>query len=112
MSLVGAPRHAEAALRSGADVLVAQGYDAGAHTGQIGTFSLVPHIVELAGSTPVLAAGGVATGRHVAAALALGADGVWIGTSWLTTEEADEDPRAAGQVALRRASRHRHLAGR
>lgn len=92
VSLVGAPRHAQAALRLGADILVAQGYDAGAHTGTIGTFSLVPKIVELAGDVPVLAAGGVATGRHVAAALALGAAGVWLGTAWLVTREAGTDP--------------------
>ena len=92
VSLVGAPRHAERALDAGADLLVAQGYDAGAHTGAIGTFSLVPQVVAIAGSTPVLAAGGVATGRHIAAAFALGAVGVWIGTAWLTTREQHEDP--------------------
>lgn len=92
VSLVGAPRHAEAALALGADVLVAQGYDAGAHTGPIGTFSLVPRIVELAGNVPVLAAGGVATGRHIAASFALGAAGVWLGTAWLVTAEHDADP--------------------
>lgn len=87
VALVGAPQHARIALESGVEMLVAQGYDAGAHTGQIGTFSLVPQIVSMAGDTPVLAAGGVATGRHVAAALALGAAGVWLGTAWLMTEE-------------------------
>lgn len=92
-SLVGAPKHAEAALRLGVDLLVAQGYDAGAHTGPIGTFTLVPKIVDLAGDeVPVLAAGGVGTGRHVAAALALGASGVWMGTAWLVTREHRTDP--------------------
>jgi NAD(P)H-dependent flavin oxidoreductase YrpB (nitropropane dioxygenase family) len=57
------------------------------HTGPIGTFSLVPQIVEAAGDIPVLAAGGVATGRHIVAALALGAVGVWMGTAWLATKE-------------------------
>lgn len=66
---------------------MAQGYDAGAHTGTIGTFSLVPQIVDIAGDVPVLAAGGVATGRHVHAALAMGAQGVLLGTAWLTTSE-------------------------
>ena len=56
-------------------MLVAQGYDAGAHTGPIGTYSLVPQIVDAAGDVPVLVAGGVATGRHVAAGLAMGAAG-------------------------------------
>lgn len=89
IALVGSPRHARSALRKPLDVLVAQGYDAGAHTGTIGTFSLVPEIVDMAQTegVPVLAAGGVATGRHIAAALAMGAQGVWMGTAWLTTEE-------------------------
>ena len=98
VSLVGQPRHAERALAAGADILVAQGYDAGAHTGPIGTFSLVPQIAAMT-DRPVLAAGGVATGRHLAAALALGAVGVWIGTAWLLTEEAGLDPTAAAQLA-------------
>ena len=68
-------------------MIVAQGAEAGAHTGTVGTFTLVPQIVDACGDIPVLAAGGVATGRHVAAALALGAQGVWAGTIWLTTEE-------------------------
>lgn len=92
VSLVGAPKHASAALRLGADILVAQGYDAGAHTGPIGTFSLVPKVADLAGDVPVLAAGGVATGRHIAAALALGAAGVWMGSAWLVTREEGTDP--------------------
>jgi NAD(P)H-dependent flavin oxidoreductase YrpB (nitropropane dioxygenase family) len=91
-SLVGAPKHARRALDNGADIIVAQGYDAGAHTGQIGTFSLVPQIVRMAGDTPVLAAGGVVTGEHLVAALALGAVGVWAGTVWLTTKENHADP--------------------
>jgi NAD(P)H-dependent flavin oxidoreductase YrpB (nitropropane dioxygenase family) len=92
-SLIGSPRHAEKAIAAGADVLVAQGCDAGGHTGTIGTFSLVPQIVDLAGDVPVLAAGGVATGRHLAAALMLGAAGVWTGTLWLGTVEHDLDPQ-------------------
>jgi NAD(P)H-dependent flavin oxidoreductase YrpB (nitropropane dioxygenase family) len=96
-ALVGSPRHAEEALRTGVDLIVAQGSEAGAHTGQIGTFTLVPQIVDLCGDVPVLAAGGVATGRHIAAALALGAQGVWMGTAWLTTAEF-----AAGPTILRK----------
>lgn len=92
VSLVGAPHHARRAIDAGADVIVAQGYDAGAHTGQIGTYSLVPQVVDVAGSIPVLAAGGVATGRHLAAALAMGAQGVWIGTAWLVAEENRTEP--------------------
>lgn len=87
VALIGQERHALKALQAGADILVAQGSDAGGHTGEIGTFSLVPRIVDLAGDTPVLAAGGVATGRHIAAARALGAVGVWVGTAFLLTQE-------------------------
>jgi NAD(P)H-dependent flavin oxidoreductase YrpB (nitropropane dioxygenase family) len=87
VALCGAPKHAKRAIAAGADVLVAQGHDSGAHTGPIGTFSLVPQIVDLAGDIPVLAAGGVMTGRHVAASLALGAQGVWMGSIWLASEE-------------------------
>ncbi len=92
LSLVGQPRHAESALRAGADILVAQGSDAGGHTGSIGTFSLVPQIVDLAQGVPVLAAGGVATGRHLTASLALGAQGVWLGTAFLGSAEAAPSP--------------------
>lgn len=98
LALVGSPHHAEAALRSGADILVAQGHDAGAHTGPIGTFSLVPQIVDVAGAVPVLAAGGVATGRHIAAAYALGAQGVWLGTAWLTTHEHALKPQLQAKL--------------
>ena len=86
-ALIGSPRHVRRALASGVDMIVAQGAEAGAHTGTIGTFTLVPQIVDACGDIPVLAAGGVATGRHVAAALALGAQAVWAGTIWLTTTE-------------------------
>lgn len=87
VALAGSPKHARRALAAGADLLVAQGHDSAAHTGPIGTFSLVPQIVELAGEVPVLAAGGVMTGRHVAASLALGAQGVWTGSLWLASDE-------------------------
>jgi len=102
IALVGSPRHARAALAAGAQLLVAQGCDAGGHTGPIGTFSLVPQVVELAGDVPVLAAGGIATGAQVAAALALGAQGAWLGTVWLGAVENRTHPlllaklRAAG----------------
>lgn len=91
IALVGAPRHAEKALAAGVDLLVAQGHDAGAHTGKIGTFTLVPQIVDAAGKTPVIVAGGVGHGRHLAAALAMGAQGVWMGTAWLATKEHEVD---------------------
>ncbi len=87
LALIGSPHHVQRAIDAGVEIIVAQGYDAGAHTGPIGTFSLVPQIVEAAGDVPVLVAGGVATGAHVAAALAMGAQGVWMGTAWLLSEE-------------------------
>lgn len=93
LALVGSPKHAQRALDGGADILVAQGHDSAAHTGPIGTFSLVPQVVKLTGNVPVLAAGGVATGAHIVSALALGAEGVWCGTSWLTTKEAHTNPK-------------------
>ena len=89
LSLIGTPKHARAALAAGADILVAQGYDAGGHTGSIGTLSLVPQIVEIAAAlgVPVIAAGGIATGAQVLAALAMGAQGAWLGTVWLGARE-------------------------
>lgn len=87
ISLVGSPKHARSVKAAGVDLIVAQGHDAAGHTGPIGTFSLVPQVVDIAGDIPVLAAGGVGCGRQVAAALALGAQGVWLGTAWLTARE-------------------------
>lgn len=87
LALIGSPHHVARSRAAGVEILVAQGYDAGAHTGPIGTFSLVPQIVDEAGDIPVLVAGGVATGRHVAASLAMGGAGVWMGTAWLLSEE-------------------------
>ncbi|MCC5811750.1 MAG: nitronate monooxygenase [Ectothiorhodospiraceae bacterium] len=87
ISLVGSVRHARKVLDMGVEVLVAQGYDAGGHTGPIGTFSLVPQIVAVAGDRPVLAAGGIATGGQVVASLAMGAQGAWLGTLWLAARE-------------------------
>ncbi len=86
-ALVGSPRHAERQLAAGVDLLIAQGTEAGGHTGTIATMVLTPEIVDMAGGRPVLAAGGIASGRQMAAALALGADGVWCGSVWLSSEE-------------------------
>ena len=87
LSLIGSPRHAARVKATGVDLLVAQGYDAGAHTGTVGTLSLIPQVVDIVGDLPVIGAGGIATGRQIAAALALGAQGVWTGTIWLATQE-------------------------
>ncbi len=91
-SLIGTPRHARKALDLGVDVLVAQGYDAGGHTGPIGTFSLVPQIVALAGKIPVLAAGGIGNGEQIVAAIAMGAQGGWLGTLWMAARESHTPP--------------------
>src|SRR5258708_33758556 len=89
-ALVGAKAHAERQVAIGLDVLVAQGTEAGGHCGEISTMGLIPEVVDAVGpDVPVLAAGGIATGRQMAAALALGAQGVWTGTMWLTVAEAD-----------------------
>ena len=86
-ALVGQAKHARRQLDAGVDVLIAQGTEAGGHTGEIATMVLTPEIVGIAGDHPVLAAGGIASGRQMAAALALGAAGVWCGSVWLSSEE-------------------------
>jgi len=87
LQTVGDAEGAEAALEAGADVLIAQGTEAGGNGGWIGTLVLVPLIVDLAGDVPVVAAGGIADGRGIAAVLALGAQGASLGTRFLATEE-------------------------
>ena len=89
--LVGKTRQAKRQLEAGVDAIIAQGYDAAGHTGSMGTFSIVPEVAAIAGDTPIIAAGGVTTGRHLAAALCLGASGVWTGTLWLASRESDVD---------------------
>ncbi|HJN92003.1 MAG TPA: nitronate monooxygenase family protein [Dehalococcoidia bacterium] len=89
MGLIGRVRQAQREVDAGVDMIVAQGYDAGGHTGEIGTFTLLPRVTAIAGDTPVLCAGGVGTGQHLAAALCLGASGVWCGSLWLASRESD-----------------------
>ena len=91
-ALAGTRTHAERHQAMGVDLIVAQGTEAGGHTGEISTMVLVPEVVDAVAPTPVLAAGGIATGRQIAAAMALGAEGVWCGSVWLTTEEAETQP--------------------
>lgn len=89
VNMCGKVRHATDAVEAGCDVVVAQGTEAGGHTGRIATFPLVPQIVDAVGSqVPVVAAGGIFDGRGLAAALALGAAGVWVGTRFIATPEA------------------------
>ncbi|MFF6909003.1 NAD(P)H-dependent flavin oxidoreductase [Streptomyces sp. NPDC012389] len=88
-ALAGSAEHARRHAAAGIDVVVAQGYEAGGHTGEIGSMVLVPEVVEAVAPLPVLAAGGIGSGEQAAAGFALGAQGVWLGSLWLTTEEAD-----------------------
>ena len=91
-ALAGKAQHAERHVNAGVDLIIAQGSEAGGHTGEIGTMVLIPEIVDAVGDTPVLGAGGIGRGRQMAAAMALGAQGVWCGSVWLTTEEAETHP--------------------
>jgi NAD(P)H-dependent flavin oxidoreductase YrpB (nitropropane dioxygenase family) len=87
-ALAGRADHARSHVDNGVDIIVAQGSEAGGHTGEIGTMVLVPEVVDAVGpDVPVLAAGGIGSGRQVAAALALGAQGAWMGSYWLTSQE-------------------------
>ena len=89
--LVGLPRQARRQIEAGVDVVVAQGYDSGGHSGTVGTFTLVPEVVKMAEGTAtvVLTAGGVSSGKHLAASIAMGSAGVWTGTIWLATHESE-----------------------
>jgi NAD(P)H-dependent flavin oxidoreductase YrpB (nitropropane dioxygenase family) len=82
-------RHARKVKDSGVDLIVAQGHDAGGHNSPVGTVSLIPQVVDAVGDIPVLGAGGITDGRGVAAALMLGAQGVWVGSAFLATNEAN-----------------------
>jgi len=91
-ALAGTRVHAERHVAAGADVIIAQGTEGGGHTGQIGSMVLLPEVVDAVAPVPVLGAGGIGRGRQMAAAMALGAAGVWCGSVWLTTEEAETHP--------------------
>jgi len=88
MAVVGAVRHARKVAASGVDIIVAQGHDAGGHNSPVGTMALIPQVVDAVAPIPVLGAGGITDGRGVAAALMLGAQGAWIGSAFLATDEA------------------------
>ncbi len=95
-ALVGAKEHAVKQVKAGVDLIVAQGTEAGGHCGEVTTLVLVPEVIEAieaAGAkVPVLAAGGIVTGRQMAGCVAMGAAGAWTGSVWLTTEEAETAP--------------------
>jgi len=103
-ALAGTVEHARRHMEAGVDIVVAQGTEAGGHTGEISTMVLVPEVVDAVAPLPVLAAGGIGNGRQLTAALALGAQGVWIGSLWLTTEEAETHP-VVKEKFLRASSR-------
>lgn len=90
LSLVGNVKNAKRVAAAGVDVVVAQGTEAGGHTGRIATLVLVPQAIDAVVPTPVVAAGGIADGRGLAAAIALGAIGVWCGTAFLVSQEANQ----------------------
>ncbi len=111
-ALCGKASHAKRQRDAGVELIVAQGTEAGGHTGDISTLVLVPQIVEASGGTPVLAAGGITRGSQIAAALALGAEGVWCGSIWLGTRESELTPfekqalfAAKAEDAVRRRAR-------
>ena len=91
-ALAGTKVHAERHVAAGADIIIAQGTEGGGHTGQIGSMVLLPEVVDAVAPVPVLGAGGIGRGRQMAAAMALGAAGVWCGSVWLTTVEAETHP--------------------
>ena len=94
-ALVGAKHHAIRQVQAGVDLLVAAGGEAGGHCGEISTLVLIPEIhaaIQPYGDIPILAAGGIVTGRQMAACMAMGAAGVWTGSVWLTTSEAETNP--------------------
>ncbi|GHB32375.1 nitronate monooxygenase family protein [Streptomyces phaeochromogenes] len=115
-ALAGSARHARKHAEAGIDIVVAQGYEAGGHTGDIASMVLTPEVVEAVDPLPVLAAGGIGSGQQMAAALTLGAQGVWLGSIWLTVTEADMHSRALTRKLLAAGSgdtvRSRALTGK
>jgi NAD(P)H-dependent flavin oxidoreductase YrpB (nitropropane dioxygenase family) len=91
-ALCGAAKQARAHKAAGVDIIIAQGTEGGGHTGDVGSVVLWPEVIDAVAPTPVLAAGGIGTGRQIAAALAMGAQGVWSGSLWLDVTEADAPP--------------------
>lgn len=98
-ALVGAKEHALKQVAAGVDLIVAQGTEAGGHCGEVSTLVVVPEVIEaIDDAVPVLAAGGIVTGRQMAACVALGAAGAWTGSVWLTTEEAETEPHTVAKM--------------
>ena len=113
-ALAGRAVHAQRHAAAGVDIIIAQGYEAGGHTGEIGSMVLIPEIVDSV-DLPVLGAGGIGRGRQMAAAMALGAEGVWCGSVWLTTAEAETHPVVKDKMLAATSSdtmRSRSLTGK
>ena len=114
-ALAGRIDHAVAHRDAGVDLVIAQGTEGGGHTGEIATMVLIPQVVDAIAPLPVLAAGGIANGRQMAAAFALGAQGVWCGSVWLTTTEAETQPAVKAKFLAATSSdtrRSRSLTGK
>ncbi|MAE93052.1 MAG: monooxygenase [Deltaproteobacteria bacterium] len=114
-ALTGTVDHALRQKEQGVDIIVAQGTEAGGHTGDIGSMVLLPDIVDAVSPTPVLGAGGIASGRQAAAAMALGAQGIWTGSVWLGVRESDVSPLVKDKLfhaGPRDAVRSRSLSGK
>lgn len=115
-ALVGAREHAVKQAAAGVDLIIAQGTEAGGHCGEVTTMVLVPEVLdalaEIGSDIPVLAAGGIVTGRQMAAAVAMGAAGAWTGSVWLTTEEAETAPPTKQKMLAARSRDTVRSAGR
>ena len=114
-ALVGRADQAQKQVAQGVDIVIAQGTEAGGHTGEIATMVLVPQVVEAVHPTPVLAAGGIGSGRQMAAGMALGASGVWTGSIWLGVAESNTGPEGMNRLFAadsRQAVRSRSLTGK
>jgi NAD(P)H-dependent flavin oxidoreductase YrpB (nitropropane dioxygenase family) len=99
-ALCGTVKQALKQKAAGVDIVIASGFEAGGHTGEIGTMVLLPQVVDAVAPTPVLAAGGIGSGRQMAAAMTMGAAGVWTGSIWLATEESDSIPSLVDKLLV------------
>ena len=114
-ALIGRVEQAVRDVQQGVDIIIAQGYEAGGHTGEVATMVLVPDVVDAVAPIPVLAAGGIGSGRQMAAGMALGAQGAWTGSIWLATAENDTSQVVTEKLINARSSdtvRSRSMTGK
>ena len=109
-ALAGSVKHALNHKAAGVDIVICQGSEGGGHTGDVGSIVLWPEVIDAVAPLPVLAAGGVGSGRQMAAAMVMGAAGVWTGSLWLTVEEADVPPKQMESLPQGDVARHGALA--